>query len=388
MAGKQKNTNSNSGKGSQNKSQKREPNKKSKPRPKRGQSSNSAPVAVSRSISNNGAKFAAQPNGGTRVRHRELIGNMVSQATFAFQTLGRYRLNPASAGTFNWLPQIAVNYEFYKFHMLKFHYETRSPTSLGGAVVMSPDYDASENAQQAASEQSIFNNKGTKDDAVWKSITLVCDPKSMNRLYKAHSCMVDSRFATTAQDKKTVDVGQVFFCTDVSSAAVLGKLIVEYDVEFFNPQAVTEVVGGGASWQYGSMTPNSTQGILAAAVSSAQESVPLTMVNTNVSYPTATVLQATKDFSGLLSTIFQGTGLSTGPSVYVGTNGSTAAGTGDDVAQSAVGPFSTAVSSTAVSKAFKISMQAGQYLKLITPTGTTISGGLFDLAASSLSALL
>lgn len=38
------------------------------------------------------------------------------------------------------------------------------------------------------------------------------------------------------QDIKTYDCGNLFVCGDVTNPTTVGKLIVDYDVEFFNPQ--------------------------------------------------------------------------------------------------------------------------------------------------------
>ena len=205
-----------------------------------------APVAKSAKQTNKGPIFRALPGGGCIIEHSELITTLNSQAVANFQLLKRLRCNPASVGTFNWLSRLAPNYEMYKFHKLHFRYETRSPTTVGGSLIMSPDYDAADGSL-GVDESSLYNNRGSVDDSTWKSLVLKLERNHMNRLYKSHVIMSDARFMTTSQDEKTIDVAQVFIGTDCQSALALGKLFVDYVVELSVPSSVQEEIGQGGA---------------------------------------------------------------------------------------------------------------------------------------------
>jgi hypothetical protein len=262
-----------------------------------------------------------------RVKHSELIGNLLSPSNYAFSIIRRFRLNPGSVEIFEWLSNMSVNYESYRFHMLKLHYLTRSSTDIGGSVMISADYDAADGAA-VLTEKALYNNHGSVDCAPWKNTTWTADTKSMNRLYKSHTCMSDARFATTQQDPKTIDVGQVFVAAEVNTQAeqAMGKLIVEYDVEFFDPQVPTESVSlGGMRYYTNDITPNSTtptrvyplridtQPGSEKIMETGAPYLQLLNIANNTAKPT--IGQFLRDYEGVLNCTLQGTGLNVSTSI-------------------------------------------------------------------------
>lgn len=266
-----------------------------------------APVAITREIQSREPRF----NGQARVvvSHRELIGAVIDIAASGFHQINRLRVNPGSAKTFNWLSTIAPNYEFYRFRRIHFDFETRVSTAHAGSLIMSPDYDAAE-GDYALTEQSLFNNLGTSDDSVWKSRRINLKPELMNRLYKAHVNMSDPRFEASKQDEKTIDSAQLFIALDTEGKAgeVIGKLIVDYDVEFWGPQSPTEVINaGGANLQSSNPTVGSNVPITQKININKEEAKPILIVPEGLTYPTGTVGQFTQDWEGIVSQILEGT---------------------------------------------------------------------------------
>jgi hypothetical protein len=206
--------------------------------PSRGGNGNgpriSAPLAGARQQSTRDPSISTRSNGTIcRVVHRELIDTMNSSGAL-FQVLKRYRCNPGSTLTFPWLSTIANSWETYRFKRLSFQSIARCPTTTSGSFLLSPDYDAQDGAPNTEAQMSQM--KGTQEGSPWQDITLNLDPASMNRLYKSHVTMDDSRFSTTTQDEKTIDVAQVFAGCDMDAAVKISKLWVDYDVELFTPQ--------------------------------------------------------------------------------------------------------------------------------------------------------
>jgi len=324
--------------------------------------------------------------------------SLASNGDGIFKTLARLRLNPGSRLTFPWLSVMAPLYETYRFRRIKFILVTRVPTTTTGNLVMSPDYDAAD-GEIAITEQFIFNNMGSTDSPIWeKSHTLNLSPQAMNRLYKSHVCMSDARFSATSQDAKTIDAGQVFICTDHSgSALTIGKLLVDYEVEFFNPQSPTDPLQFGGvriAQQNPNLNNNQPLSPIAAGVANfivnREEAVPIVKFPGTDPVSTATVLQFVRDYQGIVNLLHQGSGIN---SAAIGAAGG--ANLFLDKFSGLVGATSTPVSSladlptivdSAASKrvdAFNLSAKAGDFLKVTAPGNTTINDLKVILGGSS-----
>jgi len=347
-----------------------------------------APIALASQLRFKAPQQRSLPNGGLCVSHCEFVGPVFKPSTNAgyadgqsiFQAM-RLRMNPGSKATFVWLSTMAPLYESFRFRKLKIHYETRCSTTDRGSIIMSPDYDAAD-GQIALNEQLLFSNKNTVDDAIWKHVTLKLDPAAMNRLYKGHPCMSDLRYASTNQDQKTIDPAQVFVCvdSDAGSAFKYGKIFIEYEVEFFDPQNPSEnpSMGGFVA----APTPSSISVNSSSPISAVQNLLnwriadnvltPTTSLPEVTVYPTAVLGRFARDYQGVLDDYLAGTGPANATSYYLGSDFSTPAGTGNDTLvnmQSLVNTAGTLIRGTG-----RISALAGQYLKVKTPTWTTMSG--------------
>jgi hypothetical protein len=296
----------------------------------REQKVETVPVALSLTAYKSDPKIRA--DGKTcRISHSELVGNLTTPSLGygSFNILRRFRLNPGSSVLFNWLSNTAVNYESYKFHKLKLHYLTRASTGTTGSVMISADYDAADGAAET-NELALFNNAGSVDCSVWKNITWTANPASMNRLYKSHTCMSDLRFDTTKQDQKTVDVGQLYVAAEASVGGTgLGKLIVEYDVEFFDPQVPSEnVTTGGLRYYSNSIIGNSRKPVVnfpnriewqPGSEKILETGPPFTQITAPVGTYQANLGQFLRDYQGIINVAFKGGGIpvTSAPEFYV-----------------------------------------------------------------------
>lgn len=241
---------------------------------------------------------------------------------------------------------------------------------------MSPDYDAAD-GEVAITEQFVFSNKGSTDSPVYKERQeLILDPASLNRLFKSHTVMSDERFDSTSQDEKTIDPCQVFICSDttIPTGTSFGKLLIDYEVEFFNPCAPTEQVNQGGLNLQGTQANNDlvsnspTQplsGGIRSFVKYKQDEVPFLQPEAiGDTLNTATLGKFVRDWEGVVQTYQTGTTFSGLPSIQLDSvNG--AADTATAVLQPLVNSLhSLNGGATLGIDTFNVKAVAGQYLKL------------------------
>lgn len=167
---------------------------------------------------------------GVRIAHRELLAS-VSGST-GFTTL-HFPVNPGLSGTFPWLAPQAIQWEMYRFHKLEFQYIQRSPTTAIGSVLMAPDYDAAD--QHPNTEQVMSTFQDCVEDATWQSSTCKLDIGAMHALGPRKYVRSVPLFGV---DIKTYDVASFFFgTTGQANGDQIGKLWIDYDVEFFVAQS-------------------------------------------------------------------------------------------------------------------------------------------------------
>lgn len=195
-----------------------------------GADSTSVAAAYSSQVRSNNPKISYGKNGKScRVQHKEFIQNVSGTTNFTVALF--LALNPGLAGTFPWLANIANNFEQYRAHMVRFCYLTRTGTNIPGSVMIAPDYDASD--VQPVSEQILSNYAEIVEDAPWKDLCCVLRPSGMHAL--GPKKFVRSGLVP-GQDLKTTDIGSIILATVDGTAVNWGKLWVEYDFEFFEPQ--------------------------------------------------------------------------------------------------------------------------------------------------------
>lgn len=196
-------------------------------------------------------QMRSQPNGDCRIRHREYIADLTAEGSSPslFKSSG-YPINPGLIGTFPWLSQIAPRFEKYRFDLLKFDFETEAATSLGGSVILTVDYDASDSAPTSKVQAMAYKN--AVRSAPWEES---CHVSAKEDLSQQKAYFVRSAAAPAATDIKLYDVGNLFACSQNigTGGATLGELYVEYDILLMTPQLQSEGESGTDSFKASSV---------------------------------------------------------------------------------------------------------------------------------------
>jgi len=166
-----------------------------------------------------------------RFKKREFITNVIGQEDFT--PLG-YAVNPGDSETFPWLSQIAPAFQKYKFHKLKFLYETSSPTIIGGVVILAPEFNVTDPLPE--SKQDLLEYKYATRSAPWENFHLDLRTSDVMN-YKEYYVRNTSASST---DLKLSDPLYIICSVDGISDEInsVGELWVEYDIEFTIPQKI------------------------------------------------------------------------------------------------------------------------------------------------------
>jgi len=203
----------------------------------RGNSSSMAPVSIGNSLTSYKAMTTPTAS-GVRIRYRELISSTVAGTTTFPTTFlpgsSVFQVNPGLPPMNPWLAPQSVQYEQYRYHGLKFIYIPFVNTSISGDVMMMMDYNVLD--PPPSTEQQFLDHPGAKISSIWECSEFVCNIKSMHAIGPRKFV----RPCAVAGDLKTYDCGKFYICSNnvAAGTAAIGKLFIEYDVEFFTPQLV------------------------------------------------------------------------------------------------------------------------------------------------------
>jgi hypothetical protein len=206
-----------------------------------------APVAKAKTIRTQKPKMQTLSNGDCIITHREYVTDIIAGAgnpsLFKAQTLS---LNPGQAATFQWLSRIANNYESYLFEYLNIGYETEAPTTLGGTLILTVDYDAADAAP--GTKQQAMAYRSSVRSPPWSACSHVSIKEDLQKL-KSYFIRIGVQPPNT--DIKTYDVGNLFVMSQgVSTAgATLGELYVDYKIKLMTPvfEVYSSLLGGSAT---------------------------------------------------------------------------------------------------------------------------------------------
>jgi hypothetical protein len=213
-----------------------------KPRQRKGRNTNNtnqgpisrtAPVATSKNIKTQRPNMRTMKNGDCHIIHREYVSDInASSGPPSVFSVTPFAVNPGQSSTFQWLSKVAANFESYKFNKLKFDYETEAPTSLGGTLMLTLDYDATDPAP--VSKQQAMAYRGSVRSAPW---TPCCHSSIHEDLSKNKTYFVRPGSQPANTDIKLYDVGNLFVMSKgvTTADAALGELYVDYDVMLMTP---------------------------------------------------------------------------------------------------------------------------------------------------------
>lgn len=201
-------------------------------------SSRSRQVRVSKPEFKGGAPVAyssrQRPRIGQGRKHvvtaSELLGDVNGSVLFECK---KYTINPGLSETFPRLSKEAAVWQHYRFTRLRFRYVTRSGTADPGSVIISPSYNPAEPAP--ADEKEASNTQDSIEDVTWSKL-IVCDLKPSSMFSIANRKQV--RYFNIPGDYNVYDAANLYVCTKgQTGAGLIGKLWVDYTVEFYVPQS-------------------------------------------------------------------------------------------------------------------------------------------------------
>lgn len=240
-----------------------------------------APVSVAAAQKFGGVDFGKSRS--TRLKASEMVSPINGSVAFSAR---KFPVNPGVALTFPRLSVEAAKWEQYRFRSLQFRYVTRSSTSDKGSVILSPDYNVRD--PTPTTEQQATNTQDAIEDSVWKEIRCRMDVSAMF----AFGPRKLIRPGNVAGELNLYDAANFFLCTmEEADASLIGKLWVDYDVEFFVPQNSISESSMALTTSYGGKAANQTFTTNVAALlqldSLTADPLGIGALNTNAFTPTA-----------------------------------------------------------------------------------------------------
>jgi hypothetical protein len=187
------------------------------------------PVAISVGYDGSEPRSLPSRRGGVRFEHTEFVGDFEGGADFS---LDGFEVNPGLSDLFPWLSYIAMIYESYMFHRLRFHLVPLRPTSEPGQNFMFFDPDAADSSP--ASKFELLNNRIVAARAAYKPIDLDIANRYQETLGRKR--YIRSGSLASNLDIKTYDVGVIYAGSQgLSDTVDAFSLFVSYDVELIAP---------------------------------------------------------------------------------------------------------------------------------------------------------
>jgi len=257
-----------------------------------------------------------------RVRHREYIADIVSDATPNTYSNVVYPINPANPRCFPWLCSMAQLYQEWRPLGIVFEYKSTSAdvsngTAIAlGSVILSTNYNS--NLPVFTSKQQQENTEYAISGKPSMNImhAIECDPSMMvlNQLYidRPNSSVTDLRF-------QNLGLFQISTAGFQGSSQVCGELWVTYDIELVFPTGIN--LGKQLSDHYQFSTGVSGTQYFGTAIA-ANQMVPTTSSNMGTSL-TATTIVFPKESNYSVEITYRVLGDSGAwvPPTLVGTNG-------------------------------------------------------------------
>jgi hypothetical protein len=339
-----------------NQQKKRKPRRKQKGKQRNNNNNSLMVTTMTKAPVSNGyngavksARFQSSKNGNVIVCHSELIGDV--QGTQLFTPIS-YSINPGLTNVFLWLCNVAQNYESYKFKKLRFRFIPACSTDNAGTVYTSVDFDATD--PLPSTERQMASYQGTKFSPPWRAQTYDCLAAN---LHKRTTFFVRSGPITSNENVGLFDTGNFIIATVGCDAVTVGKLWVDYEVEFSTPDFPITGVGRALSGRV-STTDNfvtaPTQVGNAPIISSATGGT-LTLTATQ---PYAAIIALSVTGAGLTAAAVGGTGAE-----VIRSQGIVAGGTGltASIAVTFSAPQQTLTVTLAATSVTATALRIGQY---------------------------
>lgn len=180
--------------------------------------------------------------GGTIIRHREYIGDVLAATAFTVQS---YKIQPGLAASFPWCSQVADAYQEWKPRGIVYEYKSMSSDAVIatntsgslGTVVMATQYDSTlpNFADKHTMENSEFANSAKPSCSFFHPVECKQSQSVLDHLY-----LRGDGIPITGKDPRFYDLGnfQIAVSGMASGAAgsVIGELWVTFEFEFYKPE--------------------------------------------------------------------------------------------------------------------------------------------------------
>lgn len=178
--------------------------------------------------------------GGLTISHREYLGDVISSETTMGFSITKFNLNPGQPQTWEWLAQIACNYEEWIPEGILFCFKSTSGDALNstntalGTVIMATNYNPynAPFATKAEMESYEFCSSGPPSADLIHPVE--CDPTqgSITTYY------VRPGLASSGQDQRFSDLGTFYIATTgvQGTSIILGELWVTYQITLLKPK--------------------------------------------------------------------------------------------------------------------------------------------------------
>ena len=209
---------------------------------------------------------------GTTISHREYLMDVTTSSTAGEFKIQSFDINPALGTTFEWLAQIAANYEEYVMEGLLFVFRSMSADALNstntalGNLIMATQYNSylPDFVNKAEMESHNYSMSGKPCEDMIHPIE--CDP------HQNASLVMFCRNGAVPEgaDRRLYDLGRFFIATTGFQAANvnIGELHLTYQVTLMKPRLWTALgrampythvwntTGYSGSAPFGTLPPN------------------------------------------------------------------------------------------------------------------------------------
>lgn len=175
------------------------------------------------------------------VSHKEYLGDVISASTPNTFALSAFSLNPGNPRTWEWLSQIACNFEQWVPQGIVFYYKSQSGSALNsvqtnlGTVLMATQYNiyADPFSSRAEMESYEFMTSGVPASDLVHGVE--CDPSqgAISTFFVDNGILGQS-----GPDRRFTDIGTFFVATDgfQGTSVPCGELWVTYQVALLKPK--------------------------------------------------------------------------------------------------------------------------------------------------------
>lgn len=176
---------------------------------------------------------------GTRIVHREYVGDIISSGTDFKVT--SYGLSPLNAKLFPWMSTIAQLYQQYKFNGMVFEFKSMSSEFASGAalgtVIMATNYNANQKVFDTKMEMENTEFSVSAKPSLSQVHCIECDPNERVTEY-LYVQPESAAGLVGVSDARLTSFGNFQFATAGVTAPVastIGEIWVSYDITFLKP---------------------------------------------------------------------------------------------------------------------------------------------------------